>query len=311
MLGAVIAWSGTTEATQMTFRITGHIATVDDPSATLDGSVVPGGNFTGTYSFDSAAVDQNADPTVGDYWFQAAPNGVHVTMGNYVFETDPAQVLFLLEVVNRSSDGYVFHSYNNRTSSAPLIVQFIDWQLDDPNGNALADDLLPATPPSLGQWQSLFGLTVNGGLPPQGGPPGGIDPLTAFFLRAHVESIEAVTTEPTACADVLLCIRNAPPEELEFLRGPAGPQGIAGEPGPVGPEGPAGSPGAQGAIGPQGPQGPQGAAGTSGLPSGTVISVIQGSLPPAGFTRIGTRLELLVGTNGRPTTIILDVYRKN
>jgi Collagen triple helix repeat (20 copies) len=299
VLGTVIAWSATTEAAQVTFRITGHIAEVQDFGPSLDGSIVPGGTFTGTYSFDTAASDQNADPTVGDYWFQGASSGVHVTMGNYLFETDPAQVLFLLEVVNRpGDDDYVFHSYNNRTPSTPLIVQTIDWQISDVSGAALADDALPGAPPTLSQWLSTVGLTVSGVLPGQ-------PPLAGFFVRGHVESIEIATATPTGCSDVLLCIHNASPEELEFIRGPAGPQGIAGEPGPAGPEGPAGSPGAIG------PQGPQGAAGTSGLPSGTVISVIRGSVPPVGFTRIGTRLELLVGTNGRPITITVDVYRKN
>jgi len=64
-------------------------------------------------------------------------------------------------------------------------------------------------------------------------------------------------------------------------------------------------------AGPAGPPGPQGPAGTSDLPPGTIISMTRGSLPPAGFTRIGTRLEAFIGTNGRPTTILVDLYRKN
>jgi hypothetical protein len=316
MLAGAVAFAGTASAEQVTLRVTGHILTVDNlgpgPSS-LDGSIVPGGTFTGTYSFDTAGTDENADPTVGDYRFHSASSGVHVTMGNYTFETDPSQVDFLIEVVDRAGDNYGFHTYHNRASNPNLVVTDINWQLDDPTGSALSDDWLPATGPTLTQWQSVFGLSIMGGTQSSVLPPGWIDPATQFFIRAQVESIEIVPggTPPLSCDDVFQCIRNAPETERELLRGP---QGLPGDPGPIGPEGPtgpAGAPGGPGPIGPQGPTGPQGPAGTSDLPSGTLIAVVQGSAPPAGFTRIGTRIDAFIGTNGQPKTVIVEIYRKN
>ena len=108
--------TGRADATQVTFRITGRVTMVDDHAATLDGSIAPGTTFTGSYSCDTASIDENVDPTVGDYWSRSVPSGVHISMGSYVFETNPAQVQFLVEVVNRTTDTYLFRSYQNRAS---------------------------------------------------------------------------------------------------------------------------------------------------------------------------------------------------
>src|SRR5262249_47486420 len=135
--------------------IVGTVATVEDPSGLLDGSVTVGGLFLGLYVFESATAASNPDPTVGDYWHTAAGYGISVWTGNYTFATDPAAVDFLVEVVDRPlGDGYLLRSYNNLPADVGVWVDHIAWQLDDPTGTALANDALPLMPPNLAGWQS-------------------------------------------------------------------------------------------------------------------------------------------------------------
>jgi len=307
-VGAALAPAAAATAAPISFKITGRIESVSDVSGVLDGSVAPGAPFTGVYTFDSAASDQNSDPTVGDYYTRSAAGRFHVAAGNYSFESDPAHLELLVEVVNRSRDNYLVRSYVNRPLPSGLIVEHMSWQLDDPSGTALSDDTLPATPPVLAQWTSIFGVSVTGGAQMPGAPPGTVDPFRGFFIRGHVESIAVTEPQPSFCDDVLRCIRNASPEDLEPLRGPQGP------PGPEGPAGAPGAPGPEGRIGPAGPQGPAGPPGrpgTSDLPAGTIVLLARGSTAPAGFTHLGTKTEVIVGTDGILRRLQFDVYRKN
>jgi hypothetical protein len=109
--------------------------------------------------------------------------------------------------------------------------------------------------------------------------------------------------------------------------GPAGPAGPSGPAGPTGATGPAGPTGATGAIGPAGPTGETGAAGPvgpvgpvgpagEGLISGALMFLHAGTLPPAGWTLIGTFNQSLSSSpsgrgGGAPATITVNVYRKN
>ena len=127
--------------------------------------------------------------------------------------------------------------------------------------------------------------------------------------------------------------------------GPMGPAGAQGPAGPAGAMGPAGANGAQGAAGATGATGPAGAdgarvrsvqrarrvppgrmarrvrwsrgrdgsAGTSDLPSGTVIFLVEGTPAPAGWTLLGSGLEVVKPKDGGEpgAKVRLDVYRKN
>lgn len=288
-------------ADPITVRIRGQMAIVDDHSGVLGGSIGVGTPFTGTYTFDGATADTNGDVTVGDYWQNAAPAGVRLEIGGHVFRTDPDHVNFLLEVVNRSSDHFVFHSYNNLGPTSDALVEFISWQLDDFSGSVLNDDGLLLTAPLLPQWTSDFGLSIMGGAQdpfappaPPGSPPR-IDPSRRFFIRGHVE--EAVIEpggpdpgDPNTCNALMTCLANASAEQLELIRGPQGPLGPAG---------------------PTGPQGEPGAPGTSDLPPGTVVFLLQGTSPPSGWTLLGRGLEVVHAPDGSSVPLRFDVYRKN
>jgi hypothetical protein len=175
ILMALFALTMSAHAALRNFTFHGTVEMVDDMSFQLDGSVTNGAPFEGFYVFDTATADSNSDSTVGDYRYSSGPVGIVVKMGSYVFRTNPDHVNFLLEVVNRDRDNYLLRSYIN-ISSTGLLIDHIAWQLDDPTGAALSNDLLPLAP-TLSKFQSLFGFTVEGA-----GFPG-------LFIRGHISSV--------------------------------------------------------------------------------------------------------------------------
>lgn len=91
--------------------------------------------------------------------------------------------------------------------------------------------------------------------------------------------------------------------------GPLGPAGAQGNAGPTGTQGPRGD---TGAIG------PQGAAGTAGtnlvqLP-GSILLMMEGVAPPAGYARVGTFVEERIDADGRggqrPARMRIVMWRK-
>ena len=173
----------------ITIAITATVQTVDDYANLLNGAIQPGDTVTGTYTYNAAASDTNSLPTVGDYWHTTTPYGVSLNVSGRVFETDPQNVSFLMELVNdhNGRDNYLFRSYNNRRLSNGLYVTHIAWQLDDPTQTALKSTALPKTAPRLSSWQSLFGLTLEGS-----DSPGSWD-SDYFYVRAHVTQAQKIT----------------------------------------------------------------------------------------------------------------------
>jgi N-acetylneuraminic acid mutarotase len=125
----------------------------------------------------------------------------------------------------------------------------------------------------------------------------------------------------------------AGPQGPAGIAGPVGPQGPKGDTGAVGPQGPAGpqgatgasgaqgatgATGAQGSTGPSGPTGPAGPAGPqgpigTGLVSGSLLHLLDGVQPPAGYDYVGSyTLELKNQNGGRATNAHTEahVYRK-
>lgn len=183
------------KAENIVFAFSGTITHLDDRQRILDGSIANGTKFNGFYIFNSNATDANSESTVGDYRYTTSSFGVVIKVGNYVFRTNPQNVDFLIEVVNRpESDNYLFRSYNN-VCSKPLQVEHISWQLDDFDGTALANTLLPLTPPKLNEWESMFGLTVDGG-------------GASYFFRGEIDSITRTppTTPHQPTLDILTAI---------------------------------------------------------------------------------------------------------
>ena len=174
----------------VTINITALVALVDDPASVLGGAINVGDTITATYTYDSTTPDSNPLPTVGDYRHSSPPYGITVNAGGFVFETDPNNVDFLVEIVNDHGDpprdNYLLRSYNNLQLSNGALVGHISWQLDDPTATAFSSEALPKVPPVLADWESIFGLVLRlDGLGVPFGPE--------YFIRAHVTSADLVT----------------------------------------------------------------------------------------------------------------------
>ena len=166
------------EATIITINLTAEIAEVYDISGLLEGNVNVGDTITGSYTYDSSTPDSNPLETIGSYEHFNAPYGVTLSVGGFVFQTDPDNVDFLVTILNdnNGSDDYTFGSYNNLPLSNGVGVSFISWALDDYTATALSSDALPTTPPVLEDWESIAGITITYG------------PKGSSMIRAHVTS---------------------------------------------------------------------------------------------------------------------------
>ena len=181
-LVAGLVWNpASASCAQVRIVIRATVSLVDDPDNLLNNTVAPGDIITGIYTYDSFAVDSNPLPEVGDYRYTTAPNGIRLSVNGLNFGTDPADVDFLLEVVNNyeNLDNYHLISYNNLfavSATGMFVFNIISWQLDDPTQTALSSAELPRNPPVLSNWQSIFGLTIES------------SGDNHFFIRANVTS---------------------------------------------------------------------------------------------------------------------------
>ncbi len=166
--------------------ITAKVSDVDDRANILGESVKVGDTITVQYIYNPTIKDTNTDETVGDYQHNKKPYGITLKVGDLVFKTDPNNVDFLVELVNRDmQDNYLLRSYNNLPLATGFPVSHIAWQLDDQTGKALSSDSLKKTPtpPVLNKWSSIFGLTIEGE---------DRDRDNSFFIRAHVDSAKLI-----------------------------------------------------------------------------------------------------------------------
>jgi hypothetical protein len=170
----------------VTVAITAQVETVDDPGGLLCVALAPGDNIAGTYTYTLGAADTNDADFVADYVYSAPPNGIALQLAGATTGTDPSNTNFIVELVNdhpSGGDNYLLRSFSNVPLSCGAPVDHIAWQLDDPTGEALSNTKLTKMPPRLGDFQSIFGLTVEGS-----------DPLSGsfYFVRAHVTSATRV-----------------------------------------------------------------------------------------------------------------------
>jgi len=171
------------QAYLITIQIEAVVDSVEDDYGYLEGKINPGDIITGFYIYESTTPDTNPSSSVGDYWHHAPSYGISLTAGNFVFKTDPANVEFIVEILNDhpwfdpdvNKDGYLLGSYNNLALSNGALVDHISWQLDDPTGNALLTDALLTIAPVLGDWQFNH-LRIQG------------EKSNLFNINAHVTS---------------------------------------------------------------------------------------------------------------------------
>jgi hypothetical protein len=177
----------------ITITITANVNHVGDSYSNLfNGKVSVGDPVTGTYTYDTSTTDTNpSNPDVGDYWHYAAPCGITINIGSFIFESDRNNVRFLLEVLNSPSqqDGYGIQSYNNIcTSDSDIEVGRIGYGIFDSTGNSFSNDALPAT---LFNWDNaVLGIY---------GPRDGL----YFEIKANVASVTLVPEPATLFLTVL------------------------------------------------------------------------------------------------------------
>lgn len=160
------------EATLVPIAFTGEITHVGDRFNFLEGRISVGDMITGIYIYDSSTPDSDPAKYAGLYKHNTAPCGVMLTVGGFVFMTDPSNVDFIVRIGNDSpaaygpSDGYAFTSINNLPLSNGVSVNRISLSLPDSYGKALSSDELPTSAPILTDWEIRYNsIDIQGGYP--------------------------------------------------------------------------------------------------------------------------------------------------
>jgi hypothetical protein len=181
-LGAMAPPALSAPSSSVTIAFTAQVAEVSVFGGTLCVPVAPGDTITGTYTYDLSAPDSNEVATVGHYEYSAPPNGITVNVGGDVTQTDPANVQFMVELVDNlpggNADTYLLRSTANTAFTCGTQVGEIAWQIDDSTGRALKSTALPKDPPKIKDFQSIFGLTIVNFVPDG----------DSYLIRAHVTS---------------------------------------------------------------------------------------------------------------------------
>jgi hypothetical protein len=184
------------QATTITIGFAGVVDDVDDPCNLLGGGLQQNTSISGSYIYDSETPGLiEGTTTARAYWHSVAPYGITLEIGNLTFQTDSANVKFLINIGDNLESGggdrYLIQSYNNLNINNDVIVDTFFWQLDDYSGNAISSTDLPDSPPDLTAWQSGNNLHISGG---RGGIPPCFDEL--FRINGHITDVWIVP-EPT------------------------------------------------------------------------------------------------------------------
>lgn len=181
----------TCSAEMVTVELTAEVTHVRDLNNLLGGQVQVGNVISGQYIYETTTPDTHPEPTiptVAQYRHTTTPYGMSVHAGPYVFQTDPSQVDFLIEICNDhnpSADSYMLRSVNNLPINSDVAVPEIYWQLDDFQGDAIDSVALTNAPPVLSDWQYPRSLSI-----------GGAD-RDSFRIKATVTSVQVVPEPAT------------------------------------------------------------------------------------------------------------------
>jgi hypothetical protein len=191
-------------AAPVTFDFSGSVTSATFvPGDPFGGAIGVGTEFSGSYTFESTALDNIPFATHGSYYAFGVPYIFTVTIGGFTFATSDSQNI---NVGNGPADQYSVVA----CAGGPFCFGST-WQIfmEDVDGTALGSDALPATPPLLSAFETaLFSfrgfvndnlvditgqletLTCSAGCPPVGTPvpePGTIllvgSALAALRLR--------------------------------------------------------------------------------------------------------------------------------
>jgi len=123
-------------ASPITFNFAGTVSQV--PIDDLGTGVNPLDSITGSFTFDSAAVDAIAAPTSGSYTSTGPAFGMTINIGALAFTESGA---LNVGILNSFVDQYTVHA------SSPLLT--MDFLFQDNSSSAFSTDALPLSPPPL------------------------------------------------------------------------------------------------------------------------------------------------------------------
>jgi len=157
------------EAKLVPIAITAEVTEVSD-SGPLKGRINVGDLITGVYVYDSSTLDSDPSENRGVYEQYAPSAGVTLTVGGFVFMTDPENVELNIHIYNDppviggAHENYGFDSRNNLPLPNGRSVDLISLSLYNSSSvlNAISSDELPTTAPVLDDWGNAS-VTVRGG----------------------------------------------------------------------------------------------------------------------------------------------------
>ncbi len=158
------------EAKLIPIAINAEVTSVWENLGALEGRVNVGDLITGVYVYDSATPDSYPDlsKNIGLYEHYTSPAGITLTIGGFVFMTDPANVDFSIYIINDPpvigglQEGYDIESRNNLPLPNGVLVGSISLSLRNYAGDVLSTDALPTTAPVLDDWNLGRELAVGG-----------------------------------------------------------------------------------------------------------------------------------------------------
>ena len=166
------SWLTSAKATLAPVAFTAEVTRVQDDRGLLEGRVNVGDPITGVYIYDSSTPD-TYDPSMlpgypppapakGIYEHNAPPYGITLTVGGFVFMTDPDNVDFVISTtvglpIIAPGDWYVVASYNNLSLSNGVRTGDIVLRAMG-DTDALPSDALPVTAPDLDRWNTVVVL---------------------------------------------------------------------------------------------------------------------------------------------------------
>lgn len=138
----------------------------------LEGKINIGDIMTGVYIYESSTPDSDPDPEIGYYQYDTPPYGITLTVGGFVFMTNPDKVAFGVWVANNPPppfsggyrDSYGLGSANNLPLYNGVPVDSISLILSGPR-TLISSDALPTTAPVLDDWELRNFIRISGAYP--------------------------------------------------------------------------------------------------------------------------------------------------
>ena len=169
---SVLLVSGQVGAAPINWSFSGVVTTVVDPTDLLDGSIITGSSFAGSYEFESTATDEFPNNLTFATYELPFSNLLTANVGNYDLSTG-----YKIDVADNfgGTDSYTLSwtispsrqdpVFTNGTDTFTLgDINLLGLRLNDFSGTAFQSDALPVTLLDLGLFQSAeFSFAFDAG----------------------------------------------------------------------------------------------------------------------------------------------------